>query len=49
VPSELARLNGDEDIGGQLFGLVAKAREEDRDPELDLRAAARRYMDRVRR
>jgi XTP/dITP diphosphohydrolase len=49
VPSELARLDGDEDIGSELFRLVAKAREEERDPEMDLRAAARRYMDRVRR
>jgi XTP/dITP diphosphohydrolase len=49
VPDELARLDGDEDIGGQLFRLVAKARGEERDPEMELRAAARRYLDRVHR
>ena len=37
-----------EDIGGELFRLVARARELDRDPEMELRAAARRYRDRVR-
>ncbi|HMI27832.1 MAG TPA: MazG family protein, partial [Streptosporangiaceae bacterium] len=44
VPDELARLEGDPggDIGPELFNLVAKAREAGRDPELDLRAAARR-------
>jgi XTP/dITP diphosphohydrolase len=31
-----------------LFNLVAKAREAGRYPEMDLRAAARRYRDRVR-
>jgi XTP/dITP diphosphohydrolase len=50
VPDELARLEGDPDgdIGTELFNLVAKAREAGRDPELDLRAAARRYRDLVR-
>lgn len=58
VPDELARLaeagpgepgySGD-DIGGELFRLVAAARAADRDPELELRAAARRYLDLVRR
>ena len=50
VPDELARLEGDPggDIGPELFNLVAKAREAGRDPELDLRAAARRYRDLVR-
>ena len=50
VPDELARLDGDPsgDIGTELFNLVAKAREAGRDPEMDLRAAARRYRDLVR-
>ena len=60
VPGELARLAGDgrpapagpddpgEDIGGELFRLVARARELGLDPEMELRAAARRYRDRVR-
>jgi XTP/dITP diphosphohydrolase len=36
------------DIGAELFALVAKAREAGLDPELELRAAARAYRDRVR-
>lgn len=56
VPGELASLDGDagepegsgEDIGRELFRLVARARELGRDPEMELRAAARRYRDRVR-
>ena len=56
VPGELARLDGDdgapggpgEDIGRELFRLVARARELGRDPEMELRAAARRYRDLVR-
>ena len=36
------------DIGAELFALVAKAREAGLDPELELRAAARAYGDRVR-
>jgi len=36
-------------IGGELFRLVAAARAADRDPEMELRAAARRYLDLVRR
>jgi XTP/dITP diphosphohydrolase len=36
------------DIGAELFALVARAREAGLDPELELRAAARRYRDRVR-
>ena len=55
MPGELARLDGDagepdrlgEDIGRELFRLVARARELGRDPEMELRAAARRYRDRV--
>ena len=56
IPSELAGLDWDdgeparlgEDIGSELFRLVARACELGRDPELELRAAARRYRDRVR-
>jgi XTP/dITP diphosphohydrolase len=50
VPDELARLDGDnerEDIGRELLRLVARARELGLDPEMELRAAARRYRDRV--
>jgi XTP/dITP diphosphohydrolase len=55
VPAELGRLDGSngepdgpgEDIGRELFRLVAKARELGCDPELELRAAARRYRDHV--
>lgn len=36
------------DLGAELFALVAKAREAGLDPELELRAAARAYRDRVR-
>jgi XTP/dITP diphosphohydrolase len=58
VPDELARLEPDDDvgepdgvgddIGRELFRLVARAREAGRDPEMELRAAARRYRDLVR-
>ena len=50
VPEELARLDGDSgaDIGRELFRLVVKARAAGRDPEMELREAARRYRDRVR-
>ena len=55
VPDELARLKEDPgqagpdgDIGRELFRLVARAREAGRDPEMELRAAARRYRDLVR-
>jgi MazG family protein len=58
VPEELARLDGgnsaDEpresgpNIGRELFQLVARARKADHDPEMELRAAARRYRDLVR-
>jgi XTP/dITP diphosphohydrolase len=55
VPTGLARLDGEvgagvsgEDIGRELFRLVVKAREAGRDPEMELRAAARRYHDLVR-
>ncbi|HEX7267589.1 MAG TPA: MazG family protein [Streptosporangiaceae bacterium] len=36
------------DIGAELFALVARARQAGLDPELELRAAARAYRDRVR-
>jgi XTP/dITP diphosphohydrolase len=55
VPDDLARLEedpglagADGGIGRELFRLVTKAREEGRDPEMELRAAARRYHDLVR-
>jgi XTP/dITP diphosphohydrolase len=55
VPDELARLEedpghagADGDIGRELFRLVTKAREAGRDPEMELRSAARRYRDLVR-
>lgn len=52
VPEDLTRLDGPaaapgDDIGAELFRLVAKARELDLDPETELRAAARRYRDLV--
>jgi XTP/dITP diphosphohydrolase len=52
TPEELARLDGSaaapgDDIGAELFRLVARARELDLDPETELRAAARRYRDLV--
>ena len=55
VPGDVARLDGDPgsagpggDIGAELFNLVVKAREAGLDPEMELRAAARRYRDLVR-
>jgi XTP/dITP diphosphohydrolase len=36
------------EVGRELFALVAKARAQGRDPEMELRAAARRYRDLVR-
>ncbi|HLI40438.1 MAG TPA: MazG family protein [Streptosporangiaceae bacterium] len=49
APEDLARLDGEgADIGGELFRLVARARAAGVDPELELRAAARRYRDLVR-
>ncbi len=51
-PAELAGsgepARSGEDIGRDLFRLVAEARELGCDPELELRAAARRYRDLVR-
>jgi MazG family protein len=59
VPGELARMDGahsagqpgapGEDIGSELFRLVARARKAGLDPEMELRTAARRYCDLVRR
>ena len=48
APDELAGLDGAEDIGGELFRLVARARKAGLDPEVELRAAARRYRELVR-
>jgi XTP/dITP diphosphohydrolase len=48
APESLAWPADGEGIGGELFRLVTKAREAGLDPELELRAAARRYQDRVR-
>jgi NTP pyrophosphatase (non-canonical NTP hydrolase) len=48
APGELARLDEAADIGGELFRLVAKARAAGLDPEMELRAAARRYGELVR-
>jgi XTP/dITP diphosphohydrolase len=56
VPADLASLPATgpaggqavSDIGAELFALVARAREAGLDPELELRAAARAYRDRVR-
>jgi XTP/dITP diphosphohydrolase len=43
-----AALFADEGVGAELFALVSRLRDEGRDPEADLRAAARRFHDRVR-
>ena len=54
VPADLVHPDGGagadagEKIGAELFRLVARARELGRDPETDLRAAARRYRELVR-
>jgi NTP pyrophosphatase (non-canonical NTP hydrolase) len=55
VPDDLARLEDDPgltgpggDIGGELFRLAVRAHEAGRDPEMELRAAARRYRELVR-
>jgi XTP/dITP diphosphohydrolase len=47
VPESLARLDGEMDLGAELFRLVTKAREAGLDPELELRSAAQRYRDAV--
>ena len=52
VPVDLAAGPGTADdgagIGAELFALVARARAEGLDPELELRSAARRYAEQVR-
>ncbi len=51
APGDLASLEAQNDagrLGAELFALVARARAAGLDPELELRAAARRYGDRVR-
>jgi XTP/dITP diphosphohydrolase len=53
VPPELARATREADdagavLGDRLLGLVAAASAEGLDPEMELRAAARRYAERVR-
>jgi XTP/dITP diphosphohydrolase len=52
VPPELADLPASDArvsaVGRELFALVNRARAEGVDPELELRAAARAYADRVR-
>lgn len=48
APEPLADLDGDDGVGADLFRLVRDARAADLDPELELRAAARRYRDQVR-
>jgi XTP/dITP diphosphohydrolase len=52
IPPDLAVPGGPEEgsrLGAELFELVAQARMAGLDPELELRAAARRYADQVRR
>jgi XTP/dITP diphosphohydrolase len=52
IPPDLAVPAGPEEgsrLGAELFQLVAQARAAGLDPELELRAAARRYADQVRR
>jgi XTP/dITP diphosphohydrolase len=51
VPEQLTQLDAEDpaDLGGELFRLVARARAADLDPEMELRAAARRYLDLVHR
>jgi XTP/dITP diphosphohydrolase len=46
MPEELFT---DDEVGADLFALVRRLREEGRDPEAELRAAARRFHDRVQR
>ncbi|MGI8448426.1 MAG: MazG family protein [Streptosporangiaceae bacterium] len=52
LPPDLAAPGGPDEgsrLGAELFELVAEARRAGLDPELELRAAARRYADQVRR
>ncbi len=48
APDSLMDLDGDAGVGAELFRLVRDARAAGLDPELELRAAARRYRDQVR-
>jgi uncharacterized protein YabN with tetrapyrrole methylase and pyrophosphatase domain len=48
LPDDLLTEAAGDNLGDRLFALVAAAREADLDPELELRAAARRYAARVR-
>jgi NTP pyrophosphatase (non-canonical NTP hydrolase) len=48
APESLMDLDGDRGVGAELFRLVRDAQAAGLDPELELRAAARRYRDRVR-
>jgi XTP/dITP diphosphohydrolase len=47
APESLAQLDGDAGPGAELFRLVTHARAAGLDPELELRSAARRYLDLV--
>jgi XTP/dITP diphosphohydrolase len=47
APEQLTDLAGASDLGRRLFALAAEAQEAGLDPELELRAAARAYADRV--
>jgi XTP/dITP diphosphohydrolase len=47
VPADLAADAAPSELGAELFALVARARAAGLDPELELRAAARVYRDRV--
>jgi len=47
APRQLTDLAGASDLGRRLFALAAEAQEAGLDPELELRAAARAYADRV--
>ena len=53
APEDLTRLDEPDgsgaEIGRELFRLVARARAQDLDPEIELRAAARRYLELIRR
>jgi MazG family protein len=48
APDQLTDRPGASDVGRRLFALAAEAQEAGLDPELELRAAARAYAERVR-
>ena len=48
MPSSTRNSTAAEDLGDELFRLVARASEAGIDPELELRSAARRYADLMR-